>query len=100
MTSLNVSPLKRLDCRTTTRERPSPAERCRLLFVFYCPVNLPSTPSLRVPRRLPSIPRASRRDQLPTVSSARGPETAVREHTVHARLHHHHGELLRARLKL
>ena len=59
-TSLNASPVSRLVWPTTTSARPSRAARSRRPSVFSCPVNWPSTPSLKAPRLLPNTPAPSR----------------------------------------
>ncbi|CAC5390013.1 Histone H4 [Mytilus coruscus] len=45
---------------TTTRDLPSPLGRSRLQFVCSCPVNWPSTLSVKVPKPSQSTPAASR----------------------------------------
>lgn len=54
--SSSVSPLRPPSLLPTTRSLPSPLGKSRPLSALSSPVSLPSTPSLRVPRPLPSTP--------------------------------------------
>ena len=55
-TSSSELQLKHLDLLITTNVQPSAVARFKPLSVCYCPVNWPSTPSLKAPRPSPSTP--------------------------------------------
>ena len=59
-TSLNELLLKLQDLRTTTNEQPSLAVRSKLQFDCCCPLNWPSTQSVKEPRLSPSTQAPTR----------------------------------------